>query len=287
MKERSIIETEYAKKLRKLVKDFSPKDMPSEGGGSANTLKVERSTSRASKNGTLKRNKRGAADDPNKSGPASLGGAKKRGREDEYSHMSAYKQMLLEVGFMAGQHELLSESLHKENYKNVRDQAKKLREVRRRNMDEHKKHLAELKQVYHAMEKSKEKFRKAFEDQERAVAAYNTANSDGSVTKNDIKKLNMQMQTKTSHCDAMKGQYANQMLKTNDARNRFYGQLLPNVLNELQRMEETRIGLLLQSIREMVAKERDIAPIVAKCVDAIEEGINDAAPEADTALSAE
>ena len=71
----------------------------------------------------------------------------------------------MEVGFIAGQHELLSESLHKENYKNVRDQVKKLREVRRRNMDEHKKHLAELKLVYHAMEKSKEKFRKAFEDQ--------------------------------------------------------------------------------------------------------------------------
>ena len=97
MKERSIIETEYAKKLRKLVKDFSPKDMPSEGGGSANTLKVERSTSRASKNGTLKRNKRGAADDQNKSGPASLGGAKKRGREDEYSHMSAYKQVRISI----------------------------------------------------------------------------------------------------------------------------------------------------------------------------------------------
>ena len=76
--------------------------------------------------------------------------------------------MLLEVGFIAGQHELLSESLHKENYKNVREQVKKLREVRRRNMDEHKKHLTELKQVYHAMEKSKEKFRKAFEDQVRS-----------------------------------------------------------------------------------------------------------------------
>ena len=74
-------------------------------------------------------------------------------------------QMLLEVGYIAGQHELLSESLHKENYKNVREQGKKLREVRRRNMDEHKKHLTELKQVYHAMEKAKEKFRKAFEDQ--------------------------------------------------------------------------------------------------------------------------
>ena len=48
MKERSIIETEYAKKLRKLVKDFSPKDMPSEGGGSANTLKVDYGSRRRS-----------------------------------------------------------------------------------------------------------------------------------------------------------------------------------------------------------------------------------------------
>ena len=37
----------------------------------------------------------------------------------------------------------------------------------------------------------------------------------------------------------------------------------------------------------MVAKERDIAPIVAKCVDAIEEGINDVNPEGDTSLVAE
>ena len=51
--------------------------------------------------------------------------------------------------------------------------------------------------------------------QERAVAAYNTANSDGSVTKNDIKKLSTQMQAKTAHCDSMKATYANQMLKVN------------------------------------------------------------------------
>merc|ERR1712226_512838 len=136
-------------------------------------------------------------------------------------------------------------------------------------------------------EKSKEKFRKAFEDQERAVAAYNTANSDGTVTRNDIKKLNMQMQAKTSHCDTMKGQYANQMLKTNDARNRFYGQLLPSVLNELQKMEETRIGLMNQSVRELIGKEREIAPIIEKCVDSIEEAVNDVVPEADTAMVAE
>ena len=73
--------------------------------------------------------------------------------------------MLMEVGFIAGQHELMAESFQKENYKNVHDQAKKLKEVRQRNMEEHKKHLHELRKVFANMEKAKEKFRKSFEEQ--------------------------------------------------------------------------------------------------------------------------
>ena len=144
----------------------------------------------------------------------------------------------------------------------------------------------------------------------------------GDVTVNDIKKLQMQMQAKISICDSMKGQYANQMLKviiysinsffiwipkyhelslytfdntytrnldfqTNEARNRFYGQLLPNVLNELQQMEQTRIALLTECIREMINKEREVAPIITRCHDAIEVAINDVVPEADTEMVVE
>ena len=73
--------------------------------------------------------------------------------------------MLTEVGYIAGQHELLAESFQKDNYRNVHDHAKKLKEIRKRNMEEHQTHLKELKQVYKSMETSKEKFRKAFEEQ--------------------------------------------------------------------------------------------------------------------------
>ena len=73
--------------------------------------------------------------------------------------------MLTEVGYIAGQHELLAESFQKDNYRNVHDHAKKLKEIRKRNMEEHKTHLTELKQVYTAMERAKEKFRKAFDEQ--------------------------------------------------------------------------------------------------------------------------
>ena len=52
-------------------------------------------------------------------------------------------------------------------------------------------------------------------------------------------------------------------------------------------MEETRIALLTQSVREMIHKEREIAPIITKCVDSIEEATNDVVPESDTAMVAE
>ena len=94
MKERSLIETEYAKKLRKLVKDFSPKDVPGDNLNASNA-KVERSTSRAG--GTLRRNKGGGKDDSGRSGPVSLGGVRKPGKNDEYSHMTAYRQVSLEL----------------------------------------------------------------------------------------------------------------------------------------------------------------------------------------------
>ena len=37
------------------------------------------------------------------------------------------------------------------------------------------------------MDATKDKFRKAFDDQEKATAAYNKANDDGNVTRNEVR----------------------------------------------------------------------------------------------------
>ena len=44
--------------------------------------------------------------------------------------------MLAEVGFVAGQHEVLSENFCKEQYKGVLAETKKLKEERKKNMKE-------------------------------------------------------------------------------------------------------------------------------------------------------
>ena len=43
-----------------------------------------------------------------------------------------------------------------------------------------------FKAAYKKMDATKEKFRKAFDDQEKATAAYNKANDDGNVTRNEV-----------------------------------------------------------------------------------------------------
>ena len=53
--------------------------------------------------------------------------------------------MLSEVGFLAGQHEVLSDAFCKERYKGVMGEVKSLKEARKKNMKEAEKIAAELK----------------------------------------------------------------------------------------------------------------------------------------------
>ena len=94
--------------------------------------------------------------------------------------------MLSEVGFQAGQHEVLAEAFCKERYKGVMSEVKSLKEARKKNMKEAEKIATELKAAYKKMDATKDKFRKAFEDQEKANAAYTKAENDGNVTKNEV-----------------------------------------------------------------------------------------------------
>ena len=58
-------------------------------------------------------------------------------------------------------------------------------------------------------------------------------------------------------------------MKTNDFQSKYYYEMLPEVLNQLQEVERTRIGLLRDSLLACVAKEKEVSPIISGCQDAI------------------
>jgi len=207
-----------------------------------------------------------------------------RPTEEEFSHIRGYKQMLSEVGFLAGQHEVLSDAFCKERYKGVMGEVKSLKEARKKNMKEAEKIAAELKAAYKKMDAHKEKFRKAFDDQEKSTAAYNKANDDGNVTRNEVAKMSMSARKTAQACEAAKGQYASQLVKTNDSQKKYYQDSLPRLLDGLQRNEEQRIEVLRSSVMSCVSKEQEVSPIIAKCHDTIASAMHSIDPSKDTRI---
>lgn len=167
-------------------------------------------------------------------------------------------QLLQEVGFQAGQHEVLADAFKKEISKTIFDQSKELRKIRETNIKISRKNVRELEHALSNMQGSKEKFRKAFEEQEKATTAFKKADSDGNVSRNDVERYRLTASTKTNTCESTKHSFADQLVKTNEFRQRYYHNLLPSVLDELQSLELRRIELIRTGILNCISKEREV-----------------------------
>ena len=80
--------------------------------------------------------------------------------------------MLLEVGFQAGQHEILADAFSKDIAQQIFEEAKQMKKNRQTNMKQSKKISDELTVAFKTMTAAKDKFRRAYEDQVRATEAY-------------------------------------------------------------------------------------------------------------------
>ena len=160
--------------------------------------------------------------------------------------------MLSEVISQSNQHDRLAESFCKDQYKTLQEQVKRLKDQRKKNMKEADKIETELKKAYKTMDAAKDKFRKAYEEQEKADATYSKAENDGTVTKNEVKKLHMVATKKGQECEAAHGKYAEQLVKTNKFQMTYYHELLPKVLSELQALEQSRLEVFRDTVRGCV-----------------------------------
>ncbi len=133
----------------------------------------------------------------------------------------------------------------------------------------------------------REKFRKAYEEQERAEATFAKANADGSVTKNEVAKLQMQASKTSQACDAAKGKYASQLVKTNEFQSKYYRELLPRVLEGLESLEKERVTTVQSAFMRVVSKEKEVQPIICRCHEAIEAQMKSISPDEDALVVVE
>ncbi|KAH8302872.1 hypothetical protein KR044_011416 [Drosophila immigrans] len=240
LRDRVAIETEYAGKLRRLVKNYQPK--------------------------------------------------KKEEEDNEFTSRQAFRNLLKEVGDLAGQREVVSETLQLQIIQGVTLLSKTLREDRK--VSSQYKHFTcsiiftsfcvpqkclndgtVLQQTLSAqlssLERAKRNYDKAYRDSEKAVENHKKADMDFNLSRAEVERYKNIMTSKIQQSDDAKNEYANQLQKTNNLQQQHYGTLLPAVFNRLQELDEKRTRGIREFIIGAADVESSVAPIIARCMEGI------------------
>ncbi|EEB15230.1 Proline-serine-threonine phosphatase-interacting protein, putative, partial [Pediculus humanus corporis] len=196
----------------------------------------------------------------------------------------AFKHVMEEVSDLAGQHEVIAENLQAQVINEVAILVKDFREERKKHLQEGAKMMANLNNQINSLDRSKKNYEKAFKEAEKALENYQRAEADFDLSRAEVEKQRINMMTKGQLCEDSKSEYANQLQKTNDLQNQHYQQLMPDVFRHLQEMDEKRIKNIKNFMTQSVTIERNVFPIINKCLDGIINAANAVSEKEDTQM---
>ncbi|XP_056444296.1 formin-binding protein 1 isoform X10 [Gadus chalcogrammus] len=219
VKERSEIETSYAKQIRNLSKKYQPK---------------------------------------------------KNSREEEenrYSSCRAFVSTLNELNDYAGQHEVISENLTANIVAELARYLQELKSERKSHFHDGRKAQQQIESSWKTLEACKRKFERDCKEAERAQQHFEKMDSDINVTKADVEKARQQAQVRHQMASDSKNEYSAYLQKFNQEQNDHYYSVIPNIFQKIQEMEEKRIERVGDCMKTFADVDRQVLPIVGKCLD--------------------
>lgn len=119
------------------------------------------------------------------------------------------------------------------------------------------------------LDKAKKSYEKAFKESEKTLDNYHRADADLNLSRAEVEKARIVSQTKGQMCEEAKTEYANQLQKTNILQRNHFTELMPKVYSQLQEMEQRRIACLQNYMKQSALIQRDVFPIIDKCLEGI------------------
>ncbi|XP_063334245.1 formin-binding protein 1 homolog isoform X14 [Pelmatolapia mariae] len=234
VKERSEIETNYAKQIRNLSKKYQPK-----------------------KNS-------------------------KEEEESKYTFCRAFLTTLNELNDYAGQHEVISENLTSLIITELTRYLQELKAERKSHFHDGRKAQQHIESSWKQLEASKKRFERECKEAERAQQYFEKMDADINVTKADVEKARQQAQMRHQMASDSKNEYAAYLEKFNKEQNEHYYTIIPNIFQKLQDMEEKRIERISVCMKTFADVDRQVLPIVGKCLDGMTNAAESIEPKADS-----
>ncbi|XP_061208750.1 formin-binding protein 1 isoform X12 [Neopsephotus bourkii] len=197
---------------------------------------------------------------------------KKNSREEEeyrYTSARAFLATLNEMNDYAGQHEVISENMTSLITGELTRYVQELKQERKSHFHDGRKAQQHIETCWKQLEASKRRFERDCKEADRAQQYFEKMDADINVTKADVEKARQQAQLRHQMAEDSKAEYSSTLQKFNSEQHDHYYTHIPHIFQKIQEMEERRIVRIGESMKTFAEVDRQVIPIIGKCLDEI------------------
>ncbi|XP_043940657.1 cdc42-interacting protein 4 isoform X2 [Protopterus annectens] len=195
---------------------------------------------------------------------------KRISREDpemKFSQYQSFLSILKELNDFAGQREVIAENMTMNICADIIKYSQEIKQERKVYLLEGRRAQQNLETSFKHLENSKRKFERDCREAEKAALHADKTDQDINATKADVEKAKQQANLRNHMAEESKNDYASQLQKYNHDQSQFYYTDMPQIFNKMQEMDERRIKRLKQGYSSFAEMERQVMPIIGKCLD--------------------
>ncbi|XP_056668532.1 formin-binding protein 1 isoform X25 [Monodelphis domestica] len=191
--------------------------------------------------------------------------------EEEYKYTSckAFLSTLNEMNDYAGQHEVISENMTSQITVELTRYVQELKQERKSHFHDGRKAQQHIETCWKQLESSKRRFERDCKEADRAQQYFEKMDADINVTKADVEKARQQAQLRHQMAEDSKADYSTTLQKFNHEQHEHYYTQIPSIFQKIQEMEERRIVRIGESMKTYAEVDRQVIPIIGKCLDGI------------------
>uniref|UniRef100_A0A452V2V4 Formin binding protein 1 n=1 Tax=Ursus maritimus TaxID=29073 RepID=A0A452V2V4_URSMA len=186
-----------------------------------------------------------------------------------YTACKAFLSTLNEMNDYAGQHEVISENMTSNITVELARYVQELKQERKSYFHDGRKAQQHIEICWKQLESSKRRFERDCKEADRAQQYFEKMDADINVTKADVEKARQQAQARHQMAEDSKADYSSILQKFNHEQHEYYHTHIPNIFQKIQEMEERRIVRIGESMKTYAEVDRQVIPIIGKCLDEI------------------
>uniref|UniRef100_A0A8C2GLD1 Formin binding protein 1b n=1 Tax=Cyprinus carpio TaxID=7962 RepID=A0A8C2GLD1_CYPCA len=207
---------------------------------------------------------------------------KKEEDDNKYTWCRAFHSTLNELNDYAGQHELIAENMMSQIIAELTRYTQEIKTERKAHFHDGRKAQQQVEASWKQLEACKRKFERDCKEADRAQQYFEKLDADINVTKADVEKARQQAQMRHQMASDSKNEYSSYLQKFNQEQNEHYYTIIPNIFQKIQVMEEKRIERMGESLKTFAEVDRQILPIIGKCLDGITQVAESIEPKNDS-----